>query len=158
MLWLLLVDVASHDLLALKRMKGSRETNFREILHITNFDVICTANCPNESFDKFITLYSSAYEHAFPLKRIKPNRKYIMRESWVNDELLNKKSNLFIKKLKSVTDINVHNYKDHLKIHNKLRRTLKSTYYQEIIEANTNDMKSTWKILNKAIDLIFPSQ
>ncbi len=75
--------------------------NFREILHNTNFDVIYTTNCPNESFDKFIALYSSAYERAFPLKHIKPNRKYIKREPWVNDELLrsaNEKSKLFIKK------------------------------------------------------------
>jgi len=61
------------------------------------------------------------------------------------------KSKLPGKKLKYPTANNIANYKKYLNIYNKIKRQMKTTYYHNLLEINTNNMKKTWLILNKAL-------
>ena len=54
--------------------------NFKKLLDDTDFSHILQINCPNESFNKFISKYKNAFDKAFPLKSVKINNKYIKRE------------------------------------------------------------------------------
>ena len=62
-------------------VKKHNSSQSSDILYQLNyFDYIMEIGCPNNVFNAFVTLYKDAFESVFPLKSIKPNRKYIARE------------------------------------------------------------------------------
>jgi hypothetical protein len=110
--------------------------------------------CPNNAFNTFMTLYKDAFESAFPLKLIKPNKKYITREPWVTPGLLvssRTKAKLLKNKLKTPSLSNIQLYKTYINIYNKLKRTVKIDYYKNMLNENKFNMKKTWTILKHAI-------
>ena len=103
------------------------------------------SSCPNEAYNKFISLYKGSFDSCFPIKSkdVKPNN--IIRDPWMTPALLTSSRNiskLFLKKLHKPTEVNVSNYKVHLNLFNKLKRKAKVTYYKNILESNKQDTKS----------------
>ena len=48
---------------------------------------VLACDCPNEAYNKFI--YDNAFNTALPTKRIQLTRRYITRELWMTQGLLN---------------------------------------------------------------------
>jgi len=128
--------------------------SFKLALRNTNFSQILNILCPNQAYDRFITLYKEAFELSFPSISYNYSRKSIKRETWMTSGLLvssKYKSKLFTKKMKKPNDSNINKYKIYLNIFNKLKRKAKQNYYKTALELNKSNMKQTWKILNQAI-------
>ena len=69
-----------------KKSRIFSDTNlalFKQYLDQSDFSSILTIDNPNNAYETFIDLYKQAYEKAFPLKIIKPNKKYIKKEPWI---------------------------------------------------------------------------
>ena len=112
---------------------------FKSLLDNIDFSQIYQMDCPNKAFGEFIRLYENAFEKAFPLRSVRPNKKCIRREPWVTQGLLTssrKKAKLLVKKLKTPTEHNINYYKTFNQVFNKLKRQLKINYYKSIIEEN----------------------
>ena len=128
--------------------------NFKKLLDDTDFSHILQINCPNESFNKFISKYKNAFDKAFPLKSVKINNKYIKREPWITPGLLTSsrtRTKLLTKKLRNPTNINIHTFSSYNNLYNKVKRATKANYYHVIIEENKFNMKKTWIVLNEII-------
>jgi len=61
------------------------------------------------------------------------------------------KSKLLHKKLQKPTEHNINLYKQFLNKYNKLKKIMKQTYFQNMLNMNKFNMKKTWQILRKAI-------
>ncbi len=111
-------------------------------------------NCPNAAYNTFIQLYKEAFETSFPLKQIKPNKKFIRRDPWITPALLvssRTKAKLLEKKLCKPTNANIDRYKKYVNMYNLIKRLTKASYYKDILNENKSDMKKTWSILRQAI-------
>ena len=127
---------------------------FRHYLDQTDFTPITHTKCPNEAYDKFMDLYKTAFESAFPLKQRKANKLCTKREPCVTTGLLTSlrtQSKLFSTKINRPTQVNITTYKMYVNLYNKLKRTLKINYYKEKLEASKHDSKQMWSVLKKAI-------
>ena len=138
-----------------KRIFSNNNTdNFKHMLRNTDFSDILSSACPNESFSCFHRLYSATFNRAFPLKTIKPNRKYVKINTWMTTGLLTSmrtKSRLYRAKLRRPTNANIDKYKAYVTTYNKLKRVMKRNYYSQQISENKNNIRKTWNILKQAL-------
>ncbi len=138
-----------------KRILSNSNTNsFKDIIKNTDFSDILTLSCPTESYSCFHKQYCAAFDRAFPLKYIKPNRKYVKINAWMTTGLLTSmrtKSRLYRVKLRRPTNENVDRYKAYVTKYNKLKRVMKSNYYSQQINENKNNIRKTWNILKQAL-------
>ena len=82
-------------------------------------------------------------------------RKYIKREPWMTQGLLNSsinKSKLLRTKIRKPTENNIKKYKYFCKMFNKLKRLAKSKYYTDIFYMNVSNVKRTWQILREVLN------
>ena len=101
-----------------------------------------------------MALYKHAYNQAFPYSQVKPNKKYIKRESWMSAGLMTSmrhKSKLLVKKVNRPTNINIANYKNYTNMYNKLKRKMKVDHYKHLLELYKHDMKKTWSTLKSVL-------
>ena len=89
-------------------------------------------------------------------QQIKLTRRYIKREPWMTQGLINasvNKSKLLPTKIRKPTENNINKYnKDFCKIFNKLKRLIKSKYYTDIFPMNVSNVKRTWQILREVLN------
>ena len=112
-------------------------TKFKTYLDETDFNNILKINCPYDAYDKFILLHKVAFERAFPMRKVKFNKKYIKREPWITAGLLESsinKTKLFTKKLKNPTEHNINKFKDYNKLFNKIKKNMKINYHSSTIK------------------------
>ena len=113
----------------IRQMKAENFIHFKQILAATDFSPVLACECPNVAYNKFICEYENAFNIALPTKRIKLLRKYIKREPWMTQGLLNSslnKSKLLRTKIKIKTENNINKYKYFCKMFTKLKRLTKS--------------------------------
>ena len=77
----------------IRQMKAENFIHFNQLLAATDFSPVLACDCPNEAYNKFICVYDNAFNIALPTKRIKLLRKYIKREPWMTQGLLNSSLN-----------------------------------------------------------------
>ena len=85
-----------HKITHTKQTRIFSDTNinlFNDLLKNTDFSYITELRCPNLAYEECISLYKSAFEQAFPLKTIRPNKKITKREAWVTQGLLTSSRN-----------------------------------------------------------------
>ena len=139
----------------IRQMKAENFIHFKQILAATDFSPVLACDCPNEAYNKFICVYDNAFNIALPTKRIKLLRKYIKREPWMTQGLLNSslnKSQLLRIKIKKPTENNIKKYKYFCKMFTKLKRLTKSKYYTDIFYMNISNVKRTWQILREVLN------
>ena len=125
----------------IRQMKAENFIHFKQILSATYFSPVLACDCPNEAYNKFICVYDNAFNVALPKKRIKLMRKYIKREPWMTQGLLNSsinKSKLLRTKIRKPTENNIKKYKYFCKMFNKLKRLANSKYYTDILYMNVS--------------------
>ena len=128
----------------IRQMKAENFIHFKQILSATDFSPVLACDCPNEAYNKCV--YDNAFNVALPTKIIKLMRKYIKREPWMTQGLLNSsinKSKLLRTKIRKPTENNIKKYKYFRKMFNKLKRLAKSKYY---------NVKRTWQILREVLN------
>ena len=136
-------------------MKAENFIHFKKILAATDFSPVLACDCPNEAYNKFICEYENAFNIALPTKIIKLLRKYIKREPWMTQGLLNSslnKSKLLRTKIKKPTEDNIYKYKYFCKMFTKLKRLAKSKYYTDLFYMNISNVKRTWQILREVLN------
>ncbi len=102
---------------------------------------------PDESYDKFITLYMEAYNLAFPLKDNTIPQKYRKQSLWVTQGLVISsitKSKFLLIKHKYPTNENIQKYNNYCRLYRRLRRLSQAQFYDEQVKQSKHDMKKTW--------------
>ena len=129
--------------------------NLKQILSLTDFGSVLATECPNGAYNKFLDIYDNAFNLAIPTKIIKLNRRYIKREPWVTQGLLNSsitKLELLRANIRKPSEHNKHKYKEFCKVFNCIKRSAKSNYYTDIFAINVNNIKRTWELLRQALN------
>ena len=136
-------------------MKPDNFKNLKQILSLTDFGSVLATESPNGAYNKFLDIYDNAFNLAIPTKIIKLNRRYIKREPWVTQGLLNSsitKLKLLRAKIRKPSEHNIHKYKEFCKVFNRTKRSAKSNYYTDIFAININNIKRTWELLRQALN------
>ena len=111
--------------------------------------------CTNSAYNTFLHIYKHAYNKAFPLKNVKTARRYIKRQPWITQGILNSSINkcrLLRAKIRNQTVHNITIYKNYCKVFNKIKRAAKKKYYTESLAQNVNNIKRTWQLLREALN------
>ena len=76
-----------------RQMNQNNIKYFNDLLSSADFSSVLLHDCPNEAYDALIDVYKHSYDVAFPIKRIKLTRKYVKREQWITQGILNSSIN-----------------------------------------------------------------
>jgi len=58
-------------------------TRFKQMLNEIDFSEILNTECPNVAYDKFTLTFKDAFNSAFPLSKVRTNKRYMKREPWL---------------------------------------------------------------------------
>ena len=137
-------------------MKQVNISNFKQLLSSTDFNSVLSDECPNSAYNTFLHIYKHAYNKAFPLTNVKTSRRYIKRQHWITQGILNSSINkcrLLRAKIRNQTVHNITIYKNYCKVFIKIKRAAKKKYYTESFAAqNVNNIKRTWQLLHEALN------
>ena len=137
----------THDI----TQKSVAELN--QILTNTNWDNVLTNNDPQEAFDSFFKLLTTATDVAFPLK-VKKKQKSPKSVEWMSSGLKTsslKKDKLFKAKKKHPSILNCEIYQNYKKLYNTLCRKAEILHTNRLFDTYVKDIKSTWKLINKTL-------
>ena len=127
---------------------------FKELISDTDWSSIEKLTDPQESYNRFSNKFICIYNNCFPLKKCS-GRQRKLKKPWISNSLLKSiktKNKLYKQFIREPTHVNELNYKTY---RNKLTYSLKIAkrlYYEKKIEENKNNIKQTWKYLNKIIN------
>ena len=107
----------------------------------------------NEAYSKFLYDFFSIYEEAFPRLEIEIKQKNLI-SAWITEGIMKsskQKQNLCNKFYKSRTKENEVIYKFYKNLFETVKKKSKRTCCSELFAKYKNDIKNTWKIINKTI-------
>ena len=108
----------------------------------------------HHSYRKFINVFSETFNSSFPVRPGSPPQKR-KHKPWMTNGLVNacKKKNLLYKRFLtskcSTSEIRYKTYKNKL---TSILRYCEKQYYSDLLKANKNNMKETWKIINDLLN------
>ena len=105
---------------------------FNNLLERTNFTSVLETECADLAYDKFMYLYTEAYNLAFPMKTSIIPKKYIKKSPGITKGFIQsaiRKSKLLKKKLKNPTETNINTNKIYKFTYHKILRIAKKTYF-----------------------------
>ena len=126
---------------------------FKDSLQNSSFNEVISLHNPQESYDKFHTLFHDLYEENFPLKTIRFNRNIHNIERWMTPELLNSRSIKFElekKYINNPSEENLHAYKSHKNRYNQQLRKSKKDHYSQLLNNCQGDLKKSWQLMKEA--------
>ena len=133
--------------------------SFNNSLMMANWQVMydCATNAddPHNIYDKFMEIYSNAFDTSFPCRTHRKPHKLTPRTPWITKGLIvscNRKARLYCIYCKSRTDDNKRNY---TKYRNKLQSLInraKKDYFVSKFDAAKGDTKKTWQIIGETLN------
>ena len=75
------------------------------------------------------------------------NKKYVKKETWMTDDLMNtlkEKSKLYLKTIKNASAEKISNYTLYLQTYNNTIRQAKHNYFRQQLDDNKDNVKNTW--------------
>ena len=105
------------------------------------------------TYSYFSTKFKALYDKHFPLKTHKQNTKY-KKNPWITDEIIKscmRKAKLYKDFLNNPTTENDRAYRDFNRIHCKTLKLAKQKYIESKLNSASNNIRSTWKILNNLL-------
>ena len=138
------------------KTKETRLINDQTLQHFSNalssasWDDIVNDHDVHHSYRKFINVFSETFNSSFPVRPGSPPQKR-KHKPWMTNGLVNacKKKNLLYKRFLtsrcSTSEIRYKTYKNKL---TSILRYCEKQYYSDLLKANKNNMKETWKIIN----------
>ena len=129
---------------------------------LSKLDFQNVINCENvnTSYNLFTAIYQNTMIESFPLVT-KLCFKQAKHDPWITPDIITKakiKSKLYKCKQINPSKSNSDKYKQFNNDFNKLKRTAKHTYYNNILETHKNDIKKTWVIINNVLGRKGPPQ
>ena len=109
----------------------------------------------NNSYDIFINEYIKIFDACFPMERIKCRTLQNRNFPWITKGLLksiSKKNRLYKQLINSPNKQRELRYKIYKNKLTHVIRNAKRTYYENRFEIAKNDMKLTWRLVNKVIN------
>ena len=142
------------------KTKETRLINDQTLQHFSNalssasWDDIVNDHDVHHSYRKFINVFSETFNSSFPVRPGSPPQKR-KHKPWMTNGLVNacKKKNLlykhFLTSRCSTSEIRYKTYKNKL---TSILRYCEKQYYSDLLKANKNNMKETWKIINDLLN------
>jgi len=127
---------------------------FTQLITNLNWNEVTCENGPDEAIEKFFGLFFPLYENFFSPKKSRFNKNIHRKEKWITGGLLISrltKNNLMKKSVLDPSAINISTFKTYRNIFNKMLRASKKLYFTQELEANVNNLKKTWSLLNEAL-------
>ena len=118
-----------------------------------SWDDIVNDHDVHHSYRKFINVFSETFNSSFPVRPGSPQKR--KHKPWMTNGLVNacKKKNLLYKRFLtsrcSTSEIRYKTYKNKL---TSILRYCEKQYYSDLLKANKNNMKETWKIINDLLN------
>ena len=128
-------------------------TLFKQNLFETSWDSVKKIDDSNESYNKFLEIFSSLYEKYFPLTKVKlkPKRK---NSPWITNGIAKsskRKQKLHEKFLKHRTQESKQIYRDYQNLFEIIKRKSKKQFYSEKLIKFQGNAKKTWPIMKELI-------
>ena len=127
---------------------------FVEQVRAANWDIFFLSSYPDECTEIFVNRLTECHETAFPMKIIKPNKKFNPLQPWMSTGILTSrkaKEKLFNKKLKDPTYTNIESFRDYNNSYKKICRASKHKYFRERFEGATKNIRETWVIVKEVM-------
>lgn len=129
----------------------------QDLKHQNWNDILC-CNDVNLAYNKFLSIYQNLIEKHMPLKKVRFNPKKHKINSWITKGLLTsiKTKDRLFNKLKRTSSLDRYNilkekYTNYRNKLNSLIRVAKKLYWDNQFQCCKNDIKETWKNINKII-------
>ena len=132
-------------------------------LNAANLD---STDSVHDAFDKFEEVFKNTVNKFAPLKKASRREKKLSKKPWLSRELLNliKQKNKLFKQLHKKFDKDIfENYKKQRNALNRKIMSAKEAYYKDLIDDNTSNFSTLWKIIGELANLkktknTFPSE
>ena len=133
------------------------EKNLAELnsdLNRHNWEQVLDSENVNDSYNIFLSTVRKYFDKNCPVKTNKIKHKFTSKP-WFTKGLVNackKQKRLYKRYLKNRTKDNEYKYKIYKNKLTGIKRFCEKMYYSKLLENNKNDIKTTWKTLNKIIN------
>ena len=122
----------------------------------TLYRILCNDDdcCLNDKVNLYFSEYKKIYDAHFPLKNKKIHNKTLSKP-WISNDLqrmLKKKNNLYYKKLKNPTSVNIEKYKLYKKELDVTLKLSKKLYFERKIVETSKNMRERWDTIRLLIN------
>jgi hypothetical protein len=126
---------------------------FEQSLHSLRWGFVLEEEDPQAAYNLFSDSFFNLYNLHFPLREIKFNKNFHIKEPWMSKGLLvsrKEKIRLASCAAKNPTHFLKSKYKIYRNIYNSLLRAGKKLYYERELGKNVSNLKKTWELIKKA--------
>jgi hypothetical protein len=128
--------------------------NFKQALSNLSWNNVLSSEDSQESYDFFSQTFNGLFNDFFPERDIKFNKNVHRIEPFMTNGILISRTNKRKLERKSISNPSLESkekFKQYKNMYNKVIRTSKKIYYEEVLESNKNNLRKTWQILREAI-------
>jgi hypothetical protein len=111
-------------------------------------------NDANISSDNFFKTFKDLHDLFFQAKKVRFNKNIHKKEPWITKDLLTSRLTKLKLERNHTTNPATENwnyFKTYCDIYNRIVRASERQYYCKSLEANSNNLKKTWAILNEVL-------
>ena len=119
-----------------------------------SYENVVNTNDANEAYDTFLNTFTTIFKKHCPVKKVSIKH-YINKKPWFTNGLKRacaKKKKLYKAFILSRSAESEHKYKTYKNKLTSILRLTEKMYYSTLLEQQRNNVKGTWKILNKVIN------
>ena len=133
----------------------SNKVKFKSALNNLSWNSVLDKNDVNLAFSVFWSFFSTLYDLHFPVISAKFNKNKHKIQGFMSEGLLvSRTTKLELSRLAIAfpTIENKQRFLNYRNFYNKIIRAAKKTYFEKNLENSKNDPKSTWSLLNEALN------
>ena len=109
----------------------------------------------NDAYNSFITKLGIIIDTHAPEKNIKIPARFLVRDPWMTGSVINSSRKLSKLYKKAIGKNKLHpeyvKYVNYRNTYNKLKRTMKQTYYNDLFQKYKHNIRETWGLINTLI-------
>ena len=143
-------SLQQENLITKRNFSERNKEHFSMMLRDENWNNVLDCTSVNECLEAFYASLSNSFDHSFPLST-SPEKRKNNKKPWITLELkrlIRHKNKLYLVFHKRPTLFNEIRYKSLKRTVRCALRRAEKEYYNTQLEANRNNMKKTWEILN----------
>jgi len=136
--------------IARRNFSERNKEHFTTMLLDQNWEDVLCCTTVNDCLEAFYARLNSLFENSFPLST-RPQKRKTNEKPWITAELkrlIRRKNKLYLVFHKRPTLFNEIRYKSLKRVVRCALRRAEKEYYHDQIQANRNNIKKTWEILN----------
>jgi exonuclease III len=135
-------------------MSDNNIKNFTDALNNLSWNDVLNVNDADTSYENFSNIFKDLHDFYFQEKKVKFNKNIHKKEPWMTKGLLiSRLSKLKLEKAHATSPSTEKwdSFKLFRNIYNKTIKASKKLYYCKLLEANANNLRKTWAILNEVL-------